>query len=90
MTSYETVAWFLEEIGAQRLPDGPAPPRRRSVWRVGSKTLIVSEQAEGTIGVDEVLVVSPSISGILDVIGGLHARHIEPRENRGSVDSAAD
>ncbi len=89
MSSYDAVAMFLAEIGAVRVPDGPEPARR-STWRMGNATLVVSEHAGGAIGVDEVLVSAGSVSRAVDVIGSLHAKHIAPRENGRIMDSAAE
>ncbi len=90
MTSYNAALVFLEKIGAVRVPDGPAPIRRRSAWRLGNTTLIVSEPAEGGIGVDEVLVSSASVATVLEVIGDMHARHVAPGGNGRGTEGAAE
>jgi hypothetical protein len=89
MTSYDAALVFLEKIGAVRAPDGPEPVQRRSTWRLGTTTLIVSEPARGGIRVDEVLVSSASVAEVLEVIGDLHARHVAPRGS-GRAQSAAE
>lgn len=70
MTVYGSITAFLAEIGAVPLGTSDA---LRSEWRLGDNVLVVTAQPSGAVRVARVIVESPSVDRVMDVLGELHA-----------------